>query len=341
MLGPASARVAESEPALHRPFDTLHVGTAMMQHASRMHCLWRLAAANTDAAAALRPAPAGLQLLISATGTTGSSQHSGIRTQAADAGKIAALHPHNAGEPRRQSSHACLHASAAPCRLLFTGNQHLFLLLLAAAGQPLPQLLLWRQLHSRTRAGTLTPTATAGAPCRPPPQHVAVQQQIRQQRRYAHSQPGPGVTTLNVGSPATALPVGAPSERDAPPSKADAAGEQLPAEASESGAGAPLHAYSADASPAAAPAAPSGTARPVSAGGEAPTSWWDDQGCFEYRAPLSTTVRRLKVSALTTSLYPSYEAAVKPCFAAFVASWRWLGFCHWPGVCRNSLLENA
>jgi len=229
-----------------------------------------------------------------------------------------------------------LHASAAPCRLLFTGVQHFFLLLLAAAGQPLPpQLPLWRQLikpfkpGSRTRAGTLTPSATAGAPCRPPPQHVVVQQQIRQQRRYAHSQPGAGATTLNVGSPATALPVGAPSERDAPPSKADAAGEQLPPEASEPGAGAPLHAYAADASPAAAPAAPSGTARPAPAGGEAPTSWWDDQGCFEYRAPLSTTVRRLKVSALTTSLYLSYEAAGKPCFAAFVASWRRPWFCHW------------
>lgn len=24
-------------------------------------------------------------------------------------------------------------------------------------------------------------------------------------------------------------------------------------------------------------------------------AWWDDEGCFEYRAPLSTTVRRLKV----------------------------------------------
>lgn len=26
-------------------------------------------------------------------------------------------------------------------------------------------------------------------------------------------------------------------------------------------------------------------------------AWWDDDGCFEYRAPLSTTVRRLKVNS--------------------------------------------
>jgi hypothetical protein len=37
--------------------------------------------------------------------------------------------------------------------------------------------------------------------------------------------------------------------------------------------------------------------QPAGATAAGANAWWDADGCFEYRAPLSTTVRRLKVSS--------------------------------------------
>lgn len=112
------------------------------------------------------------------------------------------------------------------------------------------------------------------------PQVVAAcQQQKRSQHAFQRqllTQPGPPPAAMHFSTAAPAAPADGHAGGIA---AAEAAGFGA-AQGPISGGAAVRH-----------PEQPAG-ATPAGA-----NSWWDDDGCFEYRAPLSTTVRRLKASS--------------------------------------------
>lgn len=66
--------------------------------------------------------------------------------------------------------------------------------------------------------------------------------------------------------------------------------------------------------------------QPAGATAAGANAWWDADGCFEYRAPLSTTVRRLKV-AVIRARWHVLRSAVRHCVLRCCAVDR---LCCWP-----------
>lgn len=287
-----------------------------MQLVNRLQRLQRLAAISADAVSALRQTVTGHIVLGSRDAPsqhdgscvgvwTGSAVTSFITRDASGTGM-----PGPSINPLKCATHICRLAVAqwmhADLEALKFANRARSLSHAAIAGQQ-QHICAVRQHPGLTIGSACLPQVTAAM------QHRLLQVQLRaEQQRAAHGHVA--ATKLDTGSLATSQPIGAPSDHEAvtvdtasaepqqPAGKQASAGaHQSPAQGSAEAIAGP-HAASAVSAEGSAKAADSNSAAgtpPVGSSAPEPAlnSWWDDQGCFEYHAPLSTTVRRLKVGA--------------------------------------------